>query len=261
MAGEQVFVVEGSAEAPDDARPVSAEEERALGALLPLRLDEILFVASAVARQFPGECPVEVVSLVLELAGVALSFQARTSERRTAHDNANEDYLALRLPTREQLQIPEGVRVGRCALVVADCTSRDQGWATDGRELNGTYRGCWSWNELALSKPDAQGELQEAKRTGFCTNHRADRTERHHRRYYRSPHELLEQVELGDTLRVVMRSQFPGWSNTAMSASLSVSFAVEFEEDFEFPEVPFPEDAAPREQLNEAWTPISCSIQ
>lgn len=262
MAGDPIYLVEGAPDAPDDARLVSEEEARAAGTLLPLRLDEILYVAATVAERFAAEvCPVQAINSILEFAGVVLSFQAETTAQLRGHDNMNEDYLVLSLPTREELALPPGVNVDKCVLIVADCTSKDQGWATDGREHNNTYRACWSWNELAVSKRNADGETVEAKRVGFCSNHRADRAFRRHRRIYSAPNAVLEAVAPGDEVRIVLRSQFPGWTNTATFASLSVSFAVEFEDLFSFEDIPFPDPAERHAVPSEAESAISCCLQ
>lgn len=262
MSSDPIYLVEGSPDVPDDARLVSEEEARAAGSLLPLRLDETLFVAATVAQQFAAaECPVQAVNSILEFAGVVLSLQAETTEQRFGRDSADEDYLVLSLPTHEELALPPGVNVDKCVLVIADCTSKDQGWATDGREHNHTYRACWSWNQLAVSKRNAAGESVEAKRVGFCSNHRADQSFRRHRRYYRPPNNLLELIAPGDDVRIVLRSQYPGWTNTAKYGSLTVSFAVEFEEEFSFADVPFPDGADHHAVPNEAHSAISCCLQ
>lgn len=253
---DEIFVVDDDIFTSSEPHVLTEAEAREAGSLQQLHVDEIIYTAAAVARQFKTQCPMEVVNSVLAFAGVLLSFEAESTERHRGHSNMNDDYVTLTLPTREELQLPDGVSLDKCVLVVADCTSRDQGWASDGSEHNGTYRACWSWNELAVSKRSADGEASEAVRVRFCPNLRANRDFRHHRKYMRSPNELVENIALGDTVRIVLRSQYPGWSNTASYGRLVVSFAVEFDDEFAFTDVPFPEISAAV-----ATSPIVCSLQ
>ncbi|KAF4322991.1 hypothetical protein JM18_000306 [Phytophthora kernoviae] len=128
-----VFLVDDAIFSASEAHVMTEEEQ--LAVIQPRPMDEILYITSILAQQ--RQFPVDIVNNILEFAGVLLSFQAETTEHIRGRSDMNEVYLQLHLPTAEELQVPTGVNLSKCALVVADCTSKDQGWATDGREHNG----------------------------------------------------------------------------------------------------------------------------
>ncbi|GMF19229.1 unnamed protein product [Phytophthora lilii] len=251
---EGVFLVDDAIFAASEARRMTQEEQ--LAVIQPRTMDEILYVASVVARR---QFPVDVVNSILEFAGVLLAFQAETSELRRGRSDMNEDYLQLQLPTADELQIPAGVDVSKCTLVVADCVSKDQGWATDGREHNGTYRASSSWCEVAVTSVNAQGGSRETARVPFCPNLRTGRNFRHHRKYFDRSAGLLEHIKLGDCVSIVLRSQYPGWTNSAKYGRLAVCFAVELKDDFSFADIPFPSSTATEQES--AGPSIPCSLQ
>ncbi|KAG6609285.1 uncharacterized protein IUM83_00960 [Phytophthora cinnamomi] len=249
---EGVFLVDDAIFSASEAHQMTQEEQ--LSVVQPRPIDEVLYIASVVARR---QLPVDVLNNILEFAGVLLAFQAETSDLRRGRGDMNEDYLQLQLPTAEELQIPAGVDVSKCSLVVADCVSKDQGWATDGREYNGTYRESSSWSEVAVTSVAAEGEIRETARVPFCPNLRAGRNFRHHRKYFSGSSGLLQHVKLGDCVSIVLRSQYPGWTNSAKYGRLAVCFAVELKDDFSFADVPFPVSAATEEES----ASIPCSLQ
>ncbi|KAL3666620.1 hypothetical protein V7S43_008243 [Phytophthora oleae] len=250
---EGVFLVDDDIFSSSEAHRLTQEEE--LASIQPRSLNEILYIASIVAQR---QLPVDVVNNILEFAGVLLAFQAETSEFRRGRSDMNEDYLQLQLPTAEELEIPPGVDVSKCSLVVADCVSKDQGWATDRPELNGTYRGSSSWCEIAVTSTIREEEgLTQTRREQFCPNLRAGRNFRHHRKYYNSSASLLQHVKLGDCVSIILRSEYPGWTNSAKYGRLAVCFAVALTDDFSFADVPFPSNT---EQVN-AGPSIRCLLQ
>ncbi|CEG50468.1 uncharacterized protein PHALS_00612 [Plasmopara halstedii] len=249
-----VYVVNDSIFATGEAHKATQEEN--LAEIQPRPINEILYIASIVAQlQFP----LDVVNSILELAGVLLAFQAETSDFCRGRSNMNEEYVRLQLPTPEELQIPLGVDVSKCSLVVADCVSKDQGWATDGREHNGTYRESSSWCELVVRSTVAMGESNELARVPFYPNLRAGRNFRHHRRYFTSSAFLLRSLNLGDSVSIVLRSQYPGWTNSAKYGRLAVCFAVELNDEFSFADISFPESDVLEEESRKPSIP--CCIQ
>lgn len=249
LAGDDIF-------SASEAHRLTQEEEQA--SIQPRSLGEILYIASVVAQR---QLPVDAVNNILEFAGVLLAFQAETSEFRRGRSDMNEEYLRLQLPTAEELEIPPGVDVSKCSLLVADCVSKDQGWATDRPEHNGTYRGSSSWCEIVVTSTTGIGEEEgpiQTRREQFCPNLRAGRNFRHHRRYYNSSSRLLEHVKLGDCVSIVLRSEYPGWTNSAKFGRLAICFAVELNDDFSFTNVPFPISTAM--EVN-AGSSIQCLLQ
>ncbi|ETP29063.1 hypothetical protein F442_21697 [Phytophthora nicotianae P10297] len=250
---EGVFLVDDAIFSASEAHRMTPEEE--LAAIQPCPMGEILYIASVVAQH---RFPVEVVNNVLEFAGVLLAFQAETTEFRRGRSDMDEDYLQLQLPTAEELDIPPGVDVSKCSLLVADCVSKDQGWATDGREHNGTYRESSSWSEVAVTSVNTMGENRETARALFCPNLRAGRNFRHHRKYFGSSADLLHHIKLGDCVSIVLRSQYPGWTNSAKYGRLAVCFAVELNDNFSFTDISFPSST---NEMESAGPSIPCSLQ
>uniref|UniRef100_M4BFN9 Uncharacterized protein n=1 Tax=Hyaloperonospora arabidopsidis (strain Emoy2) TaxID=559515 RepID=M4BFN9_HYAAE len=213
------------------------QEEDLQSAIQPRTMDEILYIASVVAQH---QFPVDVVNNILEFAGVLLLFETETSEFCHGRSNMNEEYVQLQIPTAEQLHLPHGVGVGKCLLLVTDCVSKDQGWATDEREHNGTYRKSSSWCELSVSSTSKEEGETETARVPLWPNLRASRNFRHHRKQFDASTDLLEHVEIGSSVSIVLRSEYPGWTNSAKYGRVAACFAVELKDDFSFADVPFP---------------------
>ncbi|RLN62207.1 hypothetical protein BBJ29_002356 [Phytophthora kernoviae] len=198
-----VFLVDDAIFSASEAHVMTEEEQ--LAVIQPRPMDEILYITSILAQQ--RQFPVDIVNNILEFAGVLLSFQVETTEHIRGRSNMNEVYLQLQLPTAEELQVPAGVNLSKCALVVADCTSKDQGWASDGREHNGTYRGSSSWSEITVTSTNEVGEGREVARVLFGPNLRAGRNFRHHRKYFSGSTPLLENIQMGDTVAITLRGE------------------------------------------------------
>ncbi|CAH0493068.1 unnamed protein product [Peronospora farinosa] len=252
---EGVFLVDDAIFSAHEAHLMTQKEQASTIQLLSM--DEILYIASVIAQlQFP----VDVINSILEFAGVLLTFQTETSEFRRGHSNMNEDYLQLQLSTVEQLEVPPGVDVTKCSLLVADCVSKDQGWATDRREYNGTYCHASSWCEVAVVSMSAEGESRETARVPFCPNLRAGRNFRHHRKYFDSSTNLLQNIKLGDCVSIVLRSEYAGWTNSAKYGRLAACFAVELNDDFSFAGISFPSRSCSTEE-NASQSSIPCCLQ
>ncbi|TYZ59169.1 hypothetical protein PybrP1_007102 [[Pythium] brassicae (nom. inval.)] len=258
-------------------------------------LPEILFTAAALATQ--RNCPADVVSNILAFAGLLLSFESHVAERVGGDDNMNHEYVRLDIPTRRAVGLPPGVSASRCVLLAVECSSKDQGWASFEPEHNGTYRGSSTWVEVAVRKPtraaaaaatsidgsegdgrvdrgsgavietesDAhgvteEGDVEVARVVAFC-NLRAARHFRRHVKLYKDPTGLVRNVELGDSVSLVLRSQYPGWTNTANFGRITAFFELEFDE-FSFADVPFPASLIDREGASggDSHTGL-CSVQ
>ncbi|TMW69141.1 hypothetical protein Poli38472_001297 [Pythium oligandrum] len=124
----------------------------------------------------------------------------------------NVEYLRLDIPEEATLHLPLGLSISKCHEVVVQCASHDQGWADEDREYDGG----------------------EVARTTVCPNVRVVDSSRHHVRYFRTPSDVLDHVTPGNSLQLMLRSQYPGWSNTADYGRLRVQFFVELDEEFVF---------------------------
>lgn len=279
------------------------DAEQATARLPHTTLPQIVYTASVLVTQ--RNCPVDVVSSILEFAGMFLSFHNETQERVYGRDNMDQEYLRLDVPARQELTLPTGITVSKCIFLAVECTSKDQGWASLDHELNGTYQGSCTWLEVAVHKPvavalsdvstvnrteleaesnadhdensvraaalhddsddsdepaDVDGTVEAARVVAFY-NVRAHRAFRHHLKCYEDPKGLLRHVDLGDSVRLFLRSQYPGWSNSAKFAKVSAFFALEFDDEFSFADVPFPAadaDANAGELSDEGF---ACSLQ
>ncbi|TDH70628.1 uncharacterized protein CCR75_005095 [Bremia lactucae] len=251
---EEVYLVENATLSTCEVR-IMTDEERKFS-IMQRSMDEILYIASMVAQH---QIPMDVVNTILELAGVLIAFQAETWEFCHGRSNMNEKYLQLKLPKIAELKLPPGVDVSECSLLVVDVASKDQGWATDRREHNGTYCASSSWCELVLTSTNSIGDSEETDRVVIWPNLRAGSTFRHHRKYFDKSTKLLTNIKLGDCASIVLRSQYPGWTNSAKYGWLAICFGVKLNDNFLFANIPFPESAARREES--ANSSISCCIQ
>uniref|UniRef100_K3WQG8 Uncharacterized protein n=1 Tax=Globisporangium ultimum (strain ATCC 200006 / CBS 805.95 / DAOM BR144) TaxID=431595 RepID=K3WQG8_GLOUD len=258
----------------DDIRALTAEEQEA--AQIPqVTLSEILYTASVLVKH--RNCPVDVVNSILAFSAHFLTFQQEISELHHGRNNMNDEYVRLDLPKADELALPSGVAVSKCVFLVADCVSKDQGWASFEHELNGTYNGSYTWSEVAVKKPVAHTTVEgpdnaendtaavavkeEVARVCVCSNLRAHRRFRHHRKCFQDPSGVIQHIELGDSVTLILRSLYPGWSNTAKYGKLTACFALEFDEDFSSAAIPFPADAAQRSASGAGGSKPACAIQ
>ncbi|KAF1332107.1 hypothetical protein FI667_g3719, partial [Globisporangium splendens] len=263
-----------------DIHALTAEELET--AQIPqVTLSEILYTASVLMKH--RSCPVDVVNTILEFAAHFLTFQQETSELRYGRDNMNDEYVRLDLPNADELELPSGIAVSKCVFLVADCISKDQGWASFEHELNGTYNGSFTWSEVAVEKPVAHttdeqldhqdpdnaengnvavGAKEEVARVRVCSNVRAHRRFRHHRKCFQDPSGVIQHIELGDSVKLLLRSLYPGWANTAKYGKLTACFALEFDEEFSSAAIPFPTDAAQKSAASSGGgSKPACAVQ
>lgn len=281
---------------PDAVRALTPDEPPPMPARVAL--PEVLYTAAALATQ--RSCPVDVVSNILAFAGLLLSFESRVTDRVDGRDNMNHEYVRLNIPTARAAGLPPGVLVSRCVLLAVECSSKDQGWATFEPEHNGTYRGSSTWVEVVVRKPthaveiaattssndsDGDGRIdreagarvevereaaheapadsdEEVARVVALCNLRAARQFRHHLKIYKDPAGLVHDVALGDSVSLVLRSQYPGWTNTANFGSVTAFFELEFDEEFSFADVAFPASLIDCEGAKDGDSPSGfCSVQ
>ncbi|TMW68595.1 hypothetical protein Poli38472_006063 [Pythium oligandrum] len=213
-----------------EARILSLEERAEL-AQPSLKVNDVALAASLLARV--PKITLDVISNVLQFAGLLVVFDAETRENRRGRYDMNEEYLRLNIPEESTLALPRGMALSKCYEVVVQCTSRDQGWASQDHEHDGTYAASFTWSEVAVLKNTTDGGTEVA-RTLVCRNARVVNTSRHHVRHFRSPDDIPDHVAPGSSLQLIIRSQYPGWANTVEYGHLRARFFVELDEDFEF---------------------------
>lgn len=171
--------------------------------------------------------PVELVSSVLEYAGLFASFSIETDVLARGRNNMNYEYLRLSIPLPETLDLPAGVTLGnKCLQCTVECTSHDQGWASEDNQHDGTYVGSYTWSEVAILKLNEQGEEFESDRAKIISNRRAVREFRHHLKQFHEPDGFVKNIELGDSILIYLRSVFPGWANSANFARITAQFPI-----------------------------------
>ncbi|GLD95159.1 hypothetical protein PINS_up003784 [Pythium insidiosum] len=221
---ENTYILDGETN-DTTVRVLSAAEKDHLTAPA-VSVQDVLVVASLLTRV--RRMPIDAIGSILWFAGVLVTVVAETTERVNGESDMNHDYLELKIP---RLDLPAGVRVLQIFDVVAECKSHDQGWASEGTEHNGTYNGSWTWTEVVATK---EQDGQEAHRVTLCHNLRARRAFRHHIKRFDSESKMAASVAPGGSLKLVLRSQFPGWANTANYGRLQVRIVLDIDEDFDF---------------------------
>ncbi|KAJ0395732.1 hypothetical protein P43SY_004263 [Pythium insidiosum] len=224
---ENTYIVDGDTN-DIEVRVLSTTEKQNLTSP-PVSVRDVLVVASLLARV--PRMPIDAISNVLWFAGVLVTVVAETTESVYGDSEMNHDYLHLKIP---RFDLPLGVRILQFFDVVAECTSHDQGWASEGTQHNGTYNGSWTWADIVVVKDHGEDGEEEANRFTLCHNLRARRVFRHHVKRFDSGSQLTSSIVPGDTLKLVLRSRFPGWANTASFGRLQVRVVLDIDEDFDF---------------------------
>ena len=112
--------------------------------------------------------------------------------------------------------------------------SQDQGWSSYPRH-RGTYEGSWTWFEAGLTRPissncaEAEGSeenqikmAKESIRHEIQRNRHAGSAPEDYEHELDINHELLQEVEAGDSVVLWARATFPGWENRVYGASIEV---------------------------------------
>ncbi|CAE7091473.1 unnamed protein product [Rhizoctonia solani] len=174
--------------------------------------------------------PPELVLLICRLAGFEV-WRAKKSPRgrRKIYSSSNIVWSHVWFQTEPFTK----EMLGGSRSVQLVTMSRHQGWVGD-RDA-----GSWSWFELQVARPTAEGnDHAEAKLnpdgdkiSWRCLEHPVDEETaqaqkdfaEHKGSVFGPDHELWTQIEEGDVLQVVMKTQFGGWSNTASDGVLRIS--------------------------------------
>ena len=131
--------------------------------------------------------------------------------------------------TTNPLTRPEVAHI-RC--IVFTYKSRDQGWSHDTRH-HGTYEASWTWMEASLTRPAAgedeenedQLQIKEAKervRYELGRNRHSGQKPEDYRHELDVDHEMLSQIEVGDSVVLWARAMFPAWENRVYRAKIEV---------------------------------------
>ena len=212
------------------------------GELLPITADEVKslkkdkfdlhqIIRVTLALLKTSKLPSEVISDVLEFAGLCATFSAKTDDTKYGKNNMNYEYLLLSIPSLSSLNLPPGITISEnCSQLIVECSSHDQGWSSSNQHYNGTYLDSYTWSEVAVMKKimiDGEAEsFDEVSRTMIGKNVRADQSFRHHIKRFYDPDGFIKNIELGDAVKILLRSVYPGWQNTANFASIAVQFPI-----------------------------------
>ncbi|OQR91629.1 hypothetical protein ACHHYP_04525 [Achlya hypogyna] len=166
--------------------------------------------------------PIPAVNTVLDQAGCVLVYDSETAANEGEYAPADVEYLRFTVPS-----VGHTALEARCIALVLECTSHDQGWASETQELNGTFNGCYSWVEYQVAAPD--GTLT-VPRTVACLNMRADSNFRHYVQYVTDA-AVLAALTPGATVSLHLRAEFGGWANYARYGRIAVVYAAGLSED------------------------------
>jgi len=103
-------------------------------------------------------------------------------------------------------------------------TSKDQGWSSADRELQGTYEGSWTWFEAEMAETDeAIGAAREndMDRERIITNRHAGRS------YEEQVHNWRRIPKMGEYVQLWACAMFPGWENKVWETKIEVYYAPE----------------------------------
>jgi len=194
-----------------------------------LDLPQVIRITSTLLKI--TKLPSEVISDILEFSGLCATFSVKTNETNYGKSNMNHEYLLLSLPSLSSFDLPPGVTISKkCSQIIVECSSHDQGWSSQNHQYNGTYLDSYTWSEVAVMKKiliDGETEsFDEVARTMIGKNVRVDQSFRHHMKRFYEPDGFVKNIELGDTVKILLRSEFPGWQNTANYASITIQFPI-----------------------------------
>ncbi|KDO24239.1 hypothetical protein SPRG_09875 [Saprolegnia parasitica CBS 223.65] len=165
--------------------------------------------------------PVDLVNAILDTAGAVLECREESDATLYGRAPLNLECLRLDVPAMDC----DGLEILRPVAVILETVSRDQGWASDARELNNSYVGCHSWIEYHV-----QNVLGHDLVRTSCANLRACEHYRRHLTYVTAD-DVLSLVAPGTSIALRLRAQYGGWSNHIQYARISVVASVALRED------------------------------
>lgn len=161
--------------------------------------------------------PSELVLEILEhaqywvLSRVSISKEVSYAER-DCHNKPR--YLVSNPIQGEQARVRE---------IRFDISSHDQGWSSFSKD-HGTFRNSWTWFDLGIEWALDRETIPQYKDIRMATNLHASSQTNRHRIVYRNDQDLplLSLLRNGDSVSIIPRARFPGWTNYVESASIEI---------------------------------------
>ena len=128
------------------------------------------------------------------------------------------------------------LEIARIRRIIFAFRSCDQGWSDD-YEHHQTFEASWTWMEASLTSPASieqihsheerenqirTKEQKESSRFELQRNRHAGRAPENYRCELGIDHDLLQQVEDGDSIVLWARAMYPGWENRVYKAMIEV---------------------------------------
>ena len=113
-----------------------------------------------------------------------------------------------------QLNVPPPSTCPKVKSIKFKCSSHDQGFASS------PEKGSWSWGDLVVQSSDGT----EIYKQQAYENAIANSNFQEHSGSYGEKDELVQKCAPGSILILVLKAQYPGWSNTARSAELQIQY-------------------------------------
>lgn len=116
------------------------------------------------------------------------------------------DYLVLRVPSSNTCPAVKTVQF--------ECSSHDQGWVSD------PGAGEWSWGDLVVRKDG----IEVCREKFVFTNAMGKDEFQLHSKLFGESSSLVKSLTAGCDLVLCLNAQFPGWSISANSGRLTITY-------------------------------------
>ncbi|ETW01980.1 hypothetical protein H310_06505 [Aphanomyces invadans] len=217
MAGDDnaVWLIRGG---PTKVHPLTSRQQDS-DARPDRNSPEGIVYAACVLVKF--HLPRHVVHAILDMAGFWVEFYEETNEYVDGDAPLEHEYLHVTVPG---YMGHDALELRRCVGMSIECISHDQGWA-DSPDLNGTYRGVYSWCELDVWNEAQDKQVLPKWEVSYNVRGRSDF--RHHLRIERENRTILDLMETPyNVVRFYLRAQYGGWKNVAKYARIALHFSV-----------------------------------
>ncbi|KAE8420951.1 hypothetical protein BDV36DRAFT_292885 [Aspergillus pseudocaelatus] len=136
-----------------------------------------------------------------------------------------EYWLVSRISRAEEMQYKERDCHGQTPYLTAAPIQGERypGWSIYPQD-HGTFNNSWTWFDLGITRPAGREDISKDANLRLATNVHASKKTMCHEITYRRDQNLrwVQNLEPGDSISIIPRALFPGWSNFVEKACIEI---------------------------------------